>query len=154
MFSYAWRSWRGAAGVAVLAATALAIGIGSATAIYSVVNAGHTAALHVRRTDEGVEIRELSTGGTVLGLFPDVDYEQSDVVLCPGDVIVAFTDGIPEALNRDGEEFGDDRLKALARDSAAAQADEIAARLAARMRDWIAGTEQYDDLAFIVATIN
>ena len=49
----------------------------------------------------------------MLGLFPDADYEAGEVPLLPGDVLVAFTDGVSEALNPAGEEFGEARLEAL-----------------------------------------
>jgi phosphoserine phosphatase RsbU/P len=90
----------------------------------------------------------------VIGLFPEMDYEAADVELRAGDVLVAFTDGVPEALNADGEEFGEERLKALLCDVArAASADDISARLAERMRDWIGRAEQHDDLTFVVVSL-
>ena len=48
---------------------------------------------------------------TVLGLFPEMEFQQSDIDLRTGDLLVAFTDGVTEALNSVGEEFGDERLK-------------------------------------------
>ena len=117
------------------------------------VNAGHNPPYLTRRGEGGVEICELPAGGTVLGLFPEVQHEEAEIGLRPGDLLVAFTDGVPEALNPGGEEFGEDRLKALLRDGHGGTADEIASTLAARMREWIGSAEQHDDLTFIVATI-
>jgi sigma-B regulation protein RsbU (phosphoserine phosphatase) len=117
------------------------------------VNAGHNPPYLTRRTVDGVETIELSTGGTVLGLFPDMTYRDADVELRPGDLLVVYTDGVTEALNASGEEFGEERLKALLRGAAGSAAHEVSATLAATMRDWIAGTEQYDDLTFVVVAV-
>jgi sigma-B regulation protein RsbU (phosphoserine phosphatase) len=73
------------------------------------VNAGHNPPYLVRRTPSGAEALQLKAGGTVLGLFPETDYEAGQVSLAPGDVLVAFTDGVPEGLNVLGEEFGEGR---------------------------------------------
>jgi predicted permease len=117
------------------------------------VNAGHNPPHLVRQSEAGVEVTELSAGGTVLGLFPDADYEDAEVELRPGDLFVAFTDGVPEARNANGEEFGEERLKDLLRRGIGGSADQVSAALAAQMRDWIAGTEQHDDLTFVVAVV-
>ncbi len=118
------------------------------------VNAGHNPPYLVRRSAADVEILELAAGGTVLGLFPEVTYEETDIHLCPGDLLVAFTDGVPEALNAQDEEFGEERLKALLRGAVGAPAQEISWTLAARMREWIGAAEQYDDLTFVVVSVN
>jgi predicted permease len=117
------------------------------------VNAGHNPPYLVRGTDAGVEIIELCAGGTVLGLFPEVQYDEADVDLCSGDLLVAFTDGVTEALNTDGEDFGEERLKQLLRGAVGVPAEEIASRLANRMREWIGGAEQHDDLTFVVVAV-
>ena len=97
----------------------------------------------------------MSVGGTVLGLFPDVEYEEADDrSACPGDLLVAFTDGVTEALNADGEEFGEERLKALLREAVGAPAAAVSSTLASRMRAWIAETEQSDDLTVVVVAVN
>ena len=55
-------------------------------------------------------VRRLETGGVVLGLFEHASFEEETLTLQPGDVIVAFSDGVTEAMNESGEEFTDDRL--------------------------------------------
>src|SRR5437867_4495074 len=69
-------------------------------------NAGHNAPLLVSATG----IRRLETGGVVLGLFDHAAFDQETVTLQAGDYIVAFSDGVTEALNPAGEEFTDERL--------------------------------------------
>jgi predicted permease len=114
------------------------------------VNAGHNPPYLLREA----EIHELNVGGTVLGLFPQMTYEEATVALRPGDVLVAFTDGVIEALNASEEEFGENRLKELLREVIHLPAAEISARISATLRAWIKGTDQYDDLTFVVLKVN
>jgi predicted permease len=123
------------------------------------VNAGHNAPYLLRagrRSTAGSappEIEELSIGGTVVGMFPEMGYEEATVELYAGDVLLAFTDGVPEAHNPENEEFGEERLQQLLRQTAHLPASEISARLSNEMKDWIHDAEQYDDLTFIVMKV-
>jgi phosphoserine phosphatase RsbU/P len=83
-----------------------------------------------------------------------VSYEEASVVLQPGDVLVAYTDGVPEARNTEGEDFGEDRLKSLLRAAMHLPADEISARISHALKHWIQDAEQHDDLTFIVMKVN
>ena len=121
------------------------------------VNAGHNPPYLLRTSGESPsapEIRELTIGGTVLGLFPQMTYEEATVDLKPGDVLVAFTDGVTEALNVAEEEFGEERLKDLLRGIVHLPASEISSRIADTLRGWIKDTNQYDDLTFVVMKVN
>jgi sigma-B regulation protein RsbU (phosphoserine phosphatase) len=84
--------------------------------------AGHNPPLLLRRTGERMR---LDRGGTVLGVFTDAVYDGASVPLAPGDVIVLFTDGIVEAANPVGEEYGDDRLCAIVERTSRRSPDEI-----------------------------
>ena len=75
----------------------------------SYANAGHYAPMLVR---DGRCVR-LTEGGPVLGVFPEQSYQQHVVQLRSGDFMVLFTDGVTEACNENGEEFGEDRLQEL-----------------------------------------
>jgi sigma-B regulation protein RsbU (phosphoserine phosphatase) len=81
--------------------------IDSTTRSLTFSNAGHNPPILVR-ADGSVE--RLSTGGMVLGVQDNAVYEQKEVRLDSGDRIVLFTDGLNEAENADGIDFGDDRL--------------------------------------------
>ncbi len=124
------------------------------------VNAGHNPPYLIRSvrvpsaSAGDPEIEELTSGGTVLGLLPQVSYEETTVDLHPGDVLVAFTDGVPEALNPADEEFGEDRLKAVLRELVHLPAHVISARISSELRNWIQDAAQYDDLTFIVMKVN
>jgi serine phosphatase RsbU (regulator of sigma subunit) len=115
------------------------------------VNAGHNPP-YLLRLAAGIE--ELATGGTVIGMFPQAVYEEAKVDLQPGDVLVAFTDGVTEALSPGEEEFGEERLKELLRRVAHLPVEEMSAKISRELREWISNAAQYDDLTFIVMKVN
>jgi serine phosphatase RsbU (regulator of sigma subunit) len=123
------------------------------------VNAGHNPPYLLRAAQGSTvgsapaTIEELSAGGTVVGMFPEMEYEEATVALCPGDVLLVFTDGVPEAHNPANEEFGEERLQQLLREIAHLPADEMSSRISAEMKNWIRDAEQYDDLTFIVMKV-
>ena len=118
------------------------------------VNAGHNPPYLVRRGAAAPDVQQLKAGGTVIGLFAETDYEAGDVEVGPGDLFVIFTDGVPEALNADGEEFSEARIEALLIAAAGSPADDVAAMLTAALRQWIGDAEQHDDLTFIVLALS
>jgi len=81
----------------------------SSRIVYS--NAGHNPPLLIR-PDGTVE--KLGEGGMVLGIFPDNQYEQAEMTLTVGDRLLFYTDGITEARNPEGDEYGEDRLAEVA----------------------------------------
>jgi sigma-B regulation protein RsbU (phosphoserine phosphatase) len=117
------------------------------------VNAGHNPPYLARGTEAGIEITELGAGGPPLGLFPKIRCEETDLELLPGDLMVAFTDGVSEALNANGEEFGEERLKELLRESRDCGAEEILARISSQVRDWMGAAEQHDDVTIVVMKV-
>jgi sigma-B regulation protein RsbU (phosphoserine phosphatase) len=109
-------------------------------------NAGHYPPVLVR--PDGT-IERLGAGGAVLGVLPDGAYEQGQVSFGRGDRLVLFTDGITEARNEEDEEFGEDRLVALAADYRACSAPALQARLVDAVATFTGGTFQ-DDATLIV----
>jgi sigma-B regulation protein RsbU (phosphoserine phosphatase) len=67
------------------------------------VNAGHTPPVVLRRNGS---IDTLETGGAPVGMFPDSSYEEGVAQLDPNDVVITYTDGVIEAANQSGEEWG------------------------------------------------
>ena len=86
------------------------------------VNAGHVPPAVVRANGSVEYLRE---GGMVVGLFPSVHYDRGHVRLNPGDIVVACTDGITEAMDIESEEFGQPRLVELVIRERAKHAQEI-----------------------------
>ena len=109
-------------------------------------NAGHNPPVLLGRTG----VRRLETGGPIVGLFEFASFEEEGVQLEPGDWLVVFSDGVSEALSASGEEFGDDRIiecvQALRETTPRAMLDG----LFARVRDFIAGAPQSDDVTALV----
>ena len=75
--------------------------------VFNYINAGHNPPL-VARLDGTVE--ELGSGGFPLGIMPGAEFEPGEIALNTGECIVIFSDGVSEAENPEGEEFGIERL--------------------------------------------
>jgi sigma-B regulation protein RsbU (phosphoserine phosphatase) len=96
---------------------------------------------------------KLTTGGMAIGLFDESRYEQEAIEMRGGDVLVAYTDGVTEALNTEEEEFGEARLQEVVAASAHLAADEVRERIVERVGAWCQGAPQHDDLTFIVLKV-
>jgi phosphoserine phosphatase RsbU/P len=92
---------------------------------------------------------QLDPGGAVLGVFPSWNYEDSCVNLKSGDRLLLFADGITEAENAQGEEFGAHRVAAFGKAHAASSAAELNKQLLAQVSDFC-GAEFQDDAALVV----
>ncbi|HEY7210904.1 MAG TPA: ADOP family duplicated permease [Bryobacteraceae bacterium] len=117
------------------------------------VNAGHNPPVLIRSQREGAPLEELATGGMIIGMFAQADYQEAQLELQTGDVLVAFTDGVTEALNEAQEEFGEERLKSLLRGVVHLPVKEMAARISAELRAWIGHAPQHDDLTFLILKV-
>jgi len=95
---------------------------------FTYVNAGHNPPLLARRNGS---VLKLSDGGPVLGEFEDWSAGQGEIPLESGDRLALYTDGITEASNADGDEFGYERLSELLSRERAGTASDIHARLLA-----------------------
>jgi sigma-B regulation protein RsbU (phosphoserine phosphatase) len=119
------------------------------------VNAGHNPPVIVRARSgsDRPEIIRLETGGPVIGLMPDCSYGQGSVTLEEGDVLVLFTDGITEAMNRAGDEWGEDRLMQVISANRALPARDLIDRITRASDEFVAGAAQYDDMTLITARV-
>ncbi|HKY44897.1 MAG TPA: PP2C family protein-serine/threonine phosphatase, partial [Pyrinomonadaceae bacterium] len=80
-------------------------------------------------------------------------YEQETVQMKPNDLLFLYTDGLSEALNVEGEEFGSDRIMDTLKAIASLSADQIRDVVARRVKEWCAGMSLYDDLTFVVMKV-
>jgi serine phosphatase RsbU (regulator of sigma subunit) len=95
-------------------------------------------------------IRRLDTGGTLVGAFPESIYEREDIRLVGGDTVVAFSDGITEAMNPAGEEFGEDRVRRVVADALTLGPEGILAALLDAVRTFTGHASALDDLTAMV----
>jgi serine phosphatase RsbU (regulator of sigma subunit)/pSer/pThr/pTyr-binding forkhead associated (FHA) protein len=109
-------------------------------------NAGHNPPFLL----SGGTVRRLTAGGLICGLFPTATYEEETVRLRPGDLLVIFSDGISEALDAAGEEFGDDRILASVSGRSAEKVEDVLEGLVSTVREFAAGTVQSDDMTAVV----
>jgi phosphoserine phosphatase RsbU/P len=116
------------------------------------VNAGHNPPLYLQ-ADHNSEFRELTSGGLVAGAFQHAAYEQETVQMKTNDLLFLYTDGLSEALNVEGEEFGANRIMDTLRSIASLSADQIRDVLVRRVKEWCAGMSLYDDLTFVVMKV-
>jgi sigma-B regulation protein RsbU (phosphoserine phosphatase) len=111
-------------------------------------SAGHDAPVHVRA--EGPPEPFTAAGGPVLGLLEAADYPLNRLRLLPGESLVAFTDGISEAMNHDREEWGEQRLGELLRDATPREPVELIAAILGGADAYAAGAVQHDDMTLVV----
>jgi phosphoserine phosphatase RsbU/P len=111
-------------------------------------NAGHFFPIVIRQ-DGSVE--RLGEGGPVLGVLSDATYQQAHVQIGSGDRLVLFTDGVTEARNADGEEFGEARLIEAAVANRACSAPALEARLSECVSSFTDDTLQDDATLIVVA---
>lgn len=114
------------------------------------VNAGHNPPVLLRRRGSGLECDRLSEGGTVVGLFEQAAYGQGSIALEEGSLLVAFTDGITEAMNAKGEEWGEHRLIETIRTADDLPASGLVQHILNTVDTFTAGAEQHDDMTLIV----
>jgi sigma-B regulation protein RsbU (phosphoserine phosphatase) len=121
------------------------------------VNAGHNPPLLLRAGTNGSpsnrETELLNSGGLVLGAVSGTTYKQESKRLRPGDVLVAYTDGVTEAWNVDEEEFGEDRLRSLLPTLADQPAARILEGIISAVDAWRGPAPQHDDITLIVAKV-
>lgn len=111
-------------------------------------NAGHNRPLLVRAKTG--QLSELTQRGIVLGAFEEITLQDDTLYLAPGDALVLYTDGVTDALNRAGEDFGEQRLFDVVQGSATGNAQEILWAITGALAGFIGDTEQADDVTCVV----
>jgi serine phosphatase RsbU (regulator of sigma subunit) len=119
-----------------------------ATRKLTFTNAGHNPPMLVRRNGECIRLDE---GGPVIGAFPGSIFTQREIQLYEGDKLLLFTDGVTEARNAAGEEFGEERLQECLRAYAGRNAAELRTVLLNEVREFCAGN--FDDDATLMVII-
>jgi phosphoserine phosphatase RsbU/P len=112
-------------------------------------NAGHNAPIVVRAAGSHERLQE---GGGVLGVFEEPSFGLGTVDLAPGDRLVLFTDGVTEASNREGEEFGEQRLLCLLEEHRKRSANGIQEKIAAAISEF-SGGHLTDDATLLILAV-
>jgi phosphoserine phosphatase RsbU/P len=115
------------------------------------VNAGHNPPVLVKEVSG--ELRRLEACGPVVGLLPLAGYETGSLILEPGDLLIAYTDGISEAMTAQDEEWGETRMLEAVSRGPTASAPEILESVFRAADEFTAGAEQHDDMTLLVMKI-
>jgi sigma-B regulation protein RsbU (phosphoserine phosphatase) len=110
-------------------------------------NGGHLPPILI--SEDGA-IRRLEAGGTVVGLFDRMTYDEGSVQMHPGEIFLAYSDGVTEPENDFGE-FGEERLIDLVRDNRHLPLPQISQIVTMAVDDWIGDQEQPDDVTLVLA---
>ena len=119
-----------------------------ATRKLTFTNAGHNPPMLVGRDGECIRLDE---GGRVIGAFPDSNFAQREIQLYEGDKLLVFTDGVTEARDAAGEEFGEQRLQECLRSYAGCNAAELRTLILDEVTEFCAG--KFDDDATLMVLI-
>jgi sigma-B regulation protein RsbU (phosphoserine phosphatase) len=110
-------------------------------------NGGHLPPILI---GEDGAMRRLEAGGTVVGLFDNMTYDEGSVQMHPGEIFVAYSDGVTEPENEFGE-FGEDRLIDLVSTNRHLPLIQISQSVTSAVEDWIGDNEQPDDITLVLA---
>lgn len=114
---------------------------------FAYVNAGHNPPYLYRNATGKLEL--LEAGGLLLGIMPDVKYEQEELDIQPGDLLFLFTDGVSEALDEEGFEFGEAELEKLIVEYSGYQPELLIENILKRLENFRGTTAQSDDITII-----
>ena len=117
---------------------------------FEYVNAGHNPPLLIR---DG-KIIKLEIGGMILGVMKTImQYRSEKIQLMKDDVIVMFTDGISEAMNKKGEEFSDEALEKLSLELVGDTSENIMKKIQSEVQKFTDGANQSDDITLVVIKV-
>ena len=121
-------------------------GVLSAEGKLAYSNAGHNPPMLI----SGSAVRRLDQGGLILGLFPEAAFDEEAIQLNREDLLVIFSDGVSEAMNRKGEEFGDARIVSSITTHLDRDPRALLDGLLAEVRKFAAGAPQNDDVTAMI----
>ncbi|MBV8832976.1 MAG: SpoIIE family protein phosphatase [Acidobacteriaceae bacterium] len=118
---------------------------------FDYVNAGHNPPVLLRRSPSGEYDRVLlDCGGPVIGLLPRASYEQGSLLFYPGDLLLAYTDGISEAMNSAEQEWGEEGIILAAQRTSDGTAEDIVKAIFAAADVFVGKAAQHDDMTVLV----
>ncbi|MCX6137731.1 MAG: SpoIIE family protein phosphatase [Ignavibacteriales bacterium] len=128
-----------------------------ATLFYGILNSeSHTLSFSNAGQDppcllsNGKNVRRLATGGIPLGMLPEFRYEEESTVLAPGDTLVMYSDGVTEAMNGEGVQFGEERLASLLLRCRTESPETIIGQIVDAVKHHAGPIPQSDDITIVV----
>ena len=119
---------------------------------FTYTNAGHNPQLLYRYQDKIEEL--LTTGGMMVGAIEDAPFEKDTVTLNSGDVLVLYTDGVTDAINKEEEFFGEERFFQLVKEDCSLSAQELMDKIYSEITNFSKDAPQFDDITLIVLKID
>ncbi len=130
------------------------------TAFYGIIHLPTGALRYVRAAHErpllmrpGLKTMALEGGGRFLGMIPDLNLDEYHIQLLPGDCLLLFSDGVPDAQNSQRQPYGHDRLAAVLSRAGHLDAASIARAVVDDVAAWTGDAEPFDDLALLVVKV-
>ena len=117
------------------------------------VNAGHNPPIVVRPRKESCELFPLRAEAVPIGMFANTQFAATKFQLEKDDILAAYTDGITEATNASGEQWGLERFESLLRSCDQMPSNKIVERILAEVSDFANGEPQHDDVTLVVMKV-
>jgi serine phosphatase RsbU (regulator of sigma subunit) len=116
--------------------------------VFQCSSAGHNPPIFLPASSS--ECKELDTGGTPIGMFPNAEFPSSEFAVSEGDIIVIYTDGVVEAVDRNDTPFGFDRLCSLVSQNHDPNAEDVKNAILSELNSHTGGSPQADDTTIVV----
>jgi sigma-B regulation protein RsbU (phosphoserine phosphatase) len=124
--------------------------LNSKTGRFVYANAGHNPGYLLRA--DGKTVDTLPHSGIPLGMFEEMEWKREEIQINRGDVLMLYSDGVPEAQNNVPEEYGDERFIKVGQANLGRPAAEIKEAILASLYDFVAGAPQFDDITLLILT--
>ena len=110
-------------------------------------NAGHNEPILIDKEDKVTRLKE---GGMIVGILPEMTYEEKTIEFTSGSLLVVYSDGITEAMNSSEEEFGEERLINFLKENKNLPASDLVDSIIKNVKDYAGSVEQMDDMTLVV----
>jgi serine phosphatase RsbU (regulator of sigma subunit) len=121
--------------------------------ILSLCSAGQTQPIHLCAETGEASLVETEGDTVPLGILENADYQETRLQLAPGDTMIFYTDGIVEAMNKEEEMFGFDRLLGVVKGTRSLSADSLLKEVIDKVNEFAGDAAQHDDLTIIVVSV-